>query len=60
MSDALRCLSAECCVSVVHERQMQVKAYGVRTISAPSALNITSFSKLIFAGSVMIHLGDNS
>lgn len=31
------------------------EAYGVRTISAPSALNMTSFSKLILAGKVMIH-----
>ena len=30
--------------------------YGVRTISAPSARSMTSFSILIFAGRVIMHL----
>ena len=42
--------------SVLYIADVAGWTHGVRTISAPRARSITSFSKLIFAGRVIMHL----
>lgn len=37
---------------------VRVETHGVRTMIAPRARSMTSFSRLIFAGSVMMHLAN--